>query len=267
MPKKLPPLPGLALAIIIVLGLLVAAMALHISIIDGAEGAGPAQEIKRRGPFLIAYLTNPNDALPNPASVMRGTVKFRMEPASDTWTLQSWNDTDEDWDCAEAYFDTYAEATDSELGRVVTVAQVFSDAGLYLRGVVAADGSGACYADAELASKTRVMQLIVGNGMPGPTPPGYNPNPPTLENADALLYQAPGGDWVTQMLVSVGAAVAVMVVLRNATGLMMGIMVMPVSAFAMALIGYGSYWYVTVMALIFVLTVAAFTLLTRRPSG
>ena len=51
MPKKLPPLPGLALAIIIVLGLLVAAMALHISIIDGAEGAGPAQEIKRRGPL------------------------------------------------------------------------------------------------------------------------------------------------------------------------------------------------------------------------
>ena len=267
MPKKLPPLPGLALAIIIVLGLLVAAMALHISIIDGAEGAGPAQEIKRRGPFLIAYLTNPNDALPNPATlILPARVNFRMEPASDHWKLQEW--TGYGWDCASiGLFEDYSEAADSDLGRIATATQQLINIAPYLRGVVPAQGENPCYADAELASVTRVMQLTIGEATPGPTPPGYDANPDSIDSIDTLIYQTPGGDWVAQMFVSVGAAVVIMAILRSMVGMIAGIGAMPISAYGMASIGYGAYWYVIVMVLFFVLAVAAFTLLTRRPSG
>ena len=285
MPKKLPKLPGLAFAIIIVLGLLCAAMALHITLIDGAEGAGPAQEIKRRPMGLIAYLSNPDDALPTPAaSVPAATpLKFRMIPAESYWRLQYWEGLGANpaWQCLSAAAvglwmppGAYSESDDPALGRIVTFAQP-SNAQWYYRGAVSKSGAtcdsrDVSVADSELQTATPALLVTYGTGGAAAVkpPPGYNPNPAqSLETFDDLLYQAPGGEWVTQMLVSVAAAVVVMAILRSMAGLMIGIMVMPVSAFGMALIGYGSYWYVTVMALIFVLTVAAFTILTRRPSG
>ena len=263
MPKKLPPLPGLALAVIITLALLCAAMMLHITI---AESAGPPQEIKRRGPFLIAYLTTPTDALPNPATVnVPATVNFRMEPASDTWKLQRW--ANGAWGCADGSFDVYSESEDADLGRIATATQAIGATALYLRGVVPAQGQNPCYSYSELASVTRVMQLTIGAATPGPAPPGYGAKTDSIDSIDTLIYQAPGGDWVTQMLVSVGAAVVIMVILRSMIGLIAGIAAMPVSAYGMALIGYGSYWYVTVMVIIFVLSVAAFATLTRRHSN
>ena len=270
MHKNLPPLPGLALAIIIVLGLLVAAMALHITIIDGAEGAGPAQEIKRRHtpPMLIAYLTNPADALPLPATVnIPATVKFRMEPKSDNWKLQRF--ARGEWGCADGSFDTaYSESDDDDLGRIVAASQFSTATAFYLRGVVPAQGENPCYAGAEFAQVSPAIQVTFGTANPGPTPPGYGDKPPEgIDSIDTLIYQTPGGDWVAQMFVSVGAAVVIMAILRNMIGLIAGIGAMPISAYGMASIGYGAYWYVIVMVLIFVLSVAAFAVITRRPSG
>ena len=270
MPKKLPKLPGLAFAIIIVLGLLCAAMALHISIIDGAEGAGPAQEIKRRHTpvALIAYLTNPADALPLPATVnVPATVNFRMEPKSDDWKLQRF--ANGAWECADGSFDTeYSESDDDDLGRIATAKQFFTATALYLRGVVPAQGDDACFPSNELAQVSPAIQVTFGTANPGPTPPGYGDKPPEgIDSIDTLIYQTPGGDWVAQMFVSVGAAVVIMAILRSMVGLIAGIGAMPISAYGMASIGYGAYWYVIVMVLLFVLTVAAFTVITRRPSG
>ena len=290
MPKKLPRLPGLALAIIIVLGLLVAAMAAHISIIDGAEGAGPAQGFTPKyRTELIAWTTSADDRLPAPASVQgQEGVYFAMAPSRDDWALQRYAGKDAGWVCINAAYArqgfiaySYSESDNDDLGRVIFFRQPYH-APFYLRGAAPKENSYACEGtalnaksapDSELEAISRVLLLTFGGGaqnQPGytaPIPPPQGYSDATLQTADDLLYQAPGGDWVTQMLVSVAAAVVVMVILRSATGLMIGIMVLPVSAFGMALIGYGSYWYVTVMALIFVLAVAAFTLLTRRPSG
>ena len=279
MPKKLPPLPGLALAVIITLALLCAAMMLHITI---AESAGPAQEIKRRPPdnALIAYLTNPADALPAPAQVPhRTSVKFRMQPARDDWELQFYDDDDDEWVCFNAAYGSqmshaYSADSDPDWGRIIGFYQPF-EALFYLRGVVPQFAGAACAgnalnapsaADSDLAVISGTLKLTYGTGVfnPPEPPPGYGAQSDGIDSIDTLIYQAPGGEWVTQMLVSVGAAVVVMVILRSMAGLMIGIMVMPVSAFGMALIGYGSYWYVAVMVLIFVFAVAGFAMLTRQ---
>ena len=158
----------------------------------------------------------------------------------------------------------------------------------YLRGIVVADGdacetktagtgdnarpntSVAVHED-KWSVKTRI--IYISRGSPGgfePVPPkGFaEPNQPlggpTLQTVDDLIYQAPGGHWTTQMLVSFGAAVVVMIVLRSMVGLLIGIMVMPLSAYGMFLIGYGSGWFVMVMALLFVFSVVAWGMVTRR---
>ena len=157
----------------------------------------------------------------------------------------------------------------------------------YLRGIVVADGD-ACESKnlykkngetvgrpntsvAVLKDKWSVKTRIIylSSGSPGPdgrepdVPPDFA-HAPTLQTLDDLIYQAPGGHWTTQMLVSFGAAVVVMIVLRSMAGLMIGIMVMPLSAYGMYLIGYGSGWFVMVMALLFVFSVVAWGMVTRR---
>ena len=125
-----------------------------------------------------------------------------------------------------------------------------------------------CDSGAELAQVSPAIQVTFGTANPGPTPPGYGDKPPEgIDSIDTLIYQTPGGDWVAQMFVSVGAAVVIIAILRSMVGMIAGIGAMPISAYGMASIGYGAYWYVIVMVLFFVLAVAAFTLLTRRPSG
>ena len=258
---NMPKIPTFALALLIIMGLLAAAMSCRLAIV---EGTGPAQEIKRRPmPALIAYLTNPDAALPNPATVnVPATVKFRMEPASDVWKLQRW--AGGAWGCAGGSFDTnYSESADSDLGRIATAVQIGSTA-LYLRGVVPAEGADPCYSLAELASVTRVMQVTFGTAAPADPPPGYGAAPDGIDSIDTLIYQTPGDTWTAQILVSIGAAGVIMVILRSMAGLLIGAAAMPVSAYLMASIGYGSYWYVAVTALLLAFAVAAVSVLIRK---
>ena len=273
MPKKLPYLPRFALAIIIVLALLAAAMALNLAIAEG-------QEIKRRPPddALIAYLTDPDSPLTAPAQVPAGTaLKFHIVPASDAWKLQYYG-ADKNWHCVDWLRGvTYGPSIrpDPELGSIITFGYP-SNRIFYLRGAVPNYGAGCTQQpagqsvpDDDMRQITAIMPVTWGTAPqnPGPTPPGYGAAPDGIDSIDTLIYQAPGGDWVAQMMVSVGAAVVIMAILRSMVGLIAGIGAMPISAYGMAAIGYGSYWYVTVMVLIFVLAVAAFATIIRRPGG
>ena len=274
MPKKLPYLPRFALAIIIVLALLAAAMALNLAI---AEGQGFTPKYRDA---LIAWTTNPSDTLGLQAQLPTSTaVKFAMPTPSDSWELQTWSGSGK-WHC-----DSIAGATQSDnddLGRVIT-ATLHGNGEIYLRGVEPPDFGDACTSeppppgiyttvmvskpDAELAQISRMMLIRYGAGPqnPIPAPPGYKTD--TLQTADDLLYQAPGGGWTTQMLVSVAAAGVVMLILRSMAGLMIGILTLPVSAYGMVLIGYGSYWYVTVAVFLTALCIAAFATIIRRPGN
>ena len=270
----MPPMPKIGFALLITIALLAAAMAFQLAIAEG-------QEIKRRPPadVLIAYLATPTAALPMPASVPVSTsVKFRMAPPQRDWRLQFFNKQSQ-WECFTAGYDnipnhSYSVSDDPELGRIIAFAQPVAMQ-IYLRGAAPNPGYDACDSahvsapDTELTvSDTLLIIYGAGNVNPGPTPPGYGANPAqSLETFDDLLYQAPGGGWTTQMLVSVAAAGVVMVILRSMAGLMIGILVLPVSAYGMALIGYGSYWYVTVAVFFMALSIAAFAIIIRRPGG
>ena len=252
---------------------------------SSSDSAPPPQEIKRRPNGLIPYLTNPDSPLPTPASVLDApaAVKFRIAPPRDDWDLQTWGGPREDdesgWECQGGGFGvTYTKSVDPELGQIITWARTNPRIS-YLRAVYPESGGAACkpggfgqlgqsYKDDDMAYISPTILITYGAGAAAiAPPPGYDANPDSIDSIDTLIYQTPGGDWVAQMFVSVGAAVVIMAILRSMIGLIAGIGAMPISAYGMASIGYGAYWYVIVMVLFFVLAVAAFTLLTRRPSG
>ena len=268
MPKMLPKLPGLALAMIITMALLAAALAFTLAI---AEGAGPAQEIKRRAPNLVAYrFFPPSGALPAPAVLPRAQVSyFALVPGNDDWKLQRWDN--DAWRCLDDRdFNAVAHFDATGVGRGWQTNPGMANDQLYLRGVAADDDDDVCQPDVRLTTVSRILLFTYGTAPENPVdpPPGYSATPPDgIDSIDTLIYQAPGGGWTTQMLVSVAAAGVVMVILRSMAGLMIGILVLPVSAFGIVLIGYGSYWYVTVAVLFMALSIAAFTMITRRPGG
>ena len=243
--------------------------------------------------ILVAYLTDPDERLgPVSASVPRGRVSFRMVPPRDKWQLQYYepavvpDDPDTGWECVRETTNTqyyFQYALDSAHGRgLVATWNELNNVTHYLRAVVTKDGESACAKardaygqtsrpDSDMAVITRTLKLVYGTGIhwnisrDGPrTVPKSFANAPTLRTVDDLIYQSPGGHWTTQMLVSFGAAVVVMIILRSMVGLMLGILLLPVTAYGMVLIGYGSYWYVLVMVLLFVFSVVAWGMAIRR---
>ena len=259
--------------------------------------ATPTLPVPKYRDILVAYLTDPNERLgPVRASVPPGTViNFRMVPARDEWQLMyidnrafqygpEGNKGDMRWRCVS----TTNSAIDMTAGRGrVFNYTVNTNWNVFLRGVVAQEDGDACEVihaygpkgeeagggrpntsvsvpDNKLAVKTRALYLDTGGtnrGKPD-VPPGFDG--PTLQTVDDLIYQAPGGHWTTQMLVSFGASVVVMIILRSMVGLMVGILLMPVTAYGMFLIGYGSGWYVIVLCLLFVFSAVAWGLVIRR---
>ena len=246
--------------------------------------------------ILVAYLTDPDERLgPVSASVPTGRVSFRMVPPRDEWQLQYYDVTterpqpvlpDTGWDCIRESTETryyFQYVLDSAHGRgLVATWNEGNNVTHYLRAVVTKDGESACARtrdaygqtsrpDSDMAVITRTLKLTYGTGnhwnmqRDGPrSVPKSFANAPTLRTVDDLIYQSPGGHWTTQMLVSFGAAVVVMIILRSMVGLMLGILLLPVTAYGMVLIGYGSYWYVLVMVLLFVFSVVAWGMAIRR---
>lgn len=256
--------------------------------------ATPTPPVPKYRDILVAWLTDPNDRLgPVSASVALGTpngttVKYRMVPARDEWKLQHWafESTSHKgrWMCQglnSSVTYKFQEAIDASGGRgMVTTWNEPNNETRYVRGVVPKAEKSACDAsmvsnpDGDMQAITRTLKLTFGIGSIWRTrtdPPGLlniNPPPsfdgPTLQTADDLLYQTPGGPWTTQMLVSIGAAAVVMIVLRSMIGLLIGIAVMPAAAFGMVTIGYGNYWYVMVVGLLFVFSAVAWGVVARR---
>ena len=255
--------------------------------------ATPTPPVPKYRDILVAYLTDPDERLgPVSASVPRGRVSFRMVPPRDEWQLQFYNVTtkgpqpvlpDTGWECirettnAQYYFQY---ALDSAHGRgLVATWNELNNVTHYLRAVVTKDGESACAKardaygqlsrpNSDMAVITRTLKLTYGTGSHWNhgirQAPKSFANAPTLRTVDDLIYQSPGGHWTTQMLVSFGAAVVVMIILRSMVGLMLGILLLPVTAYGMVLIGYGSYWYVLVMVLLFVFSVVAWGMAIRR---
>ena len=232
------------------------------------------------------------------------TIKFKMVPARPDpkrdrkdWQLvyldnrahqKNADDEDRDlWRCLNP--DSNSNLTIDRVDGAYTADRVFDynfnpSYNSYLRGIVVEDGdacetiqagnrpnTSVAVPEDKWSVKTRIIYITRGTrGSYEPDPPkGFaEPNQPlggpTLQTVDDLIYQAPGGDWTTQMLVSFGASVVVMIILRSMVGLMIGILLMPVSAYGMFLIGYGSGWYVIVMVLLFVFSAVAWGLVTRR---
>lgn len=261
----------LAYGLLIAVSLFAVALSCQLAI---SEGTGPAQEIKRRPPdvALIAYLSSsPEHPLATPASVPAGTaVQFRMAPARNDWRLQFFTGT---WNCASSAYGaigwTYTESDDPALGKVISLGRP-DNVTMYIRGATPTEFSAACnndvsVSDSELGTISPVLLVKYGTGgTPGAAPPGYGAAPDGIDSIDTLIYQTPGGDWVAQMLVSIGAAAVIMLILRSMIGLLAGIAAMPISAYGMAAIGYGTYWYVTVVVVLFILAAAAAAVLTRK---
>ena len=73
-----------------------------------------------------------------------------------------------------------------------------------------------------------------------------------------------GGAWLTQFVVMVLVAALIAVKGRLRIGALVGsIIAMPVVAFAMAVLGIGSYWLATMSTLVLALSATAWTLLLR----
>ena len=266
--------------------------------------ATPTPPVPKYRDILVAYLTDPNERLgPVQAQFSSSTaMKFKMVPARpdpkhgrEDWQLLYLDNKDHQydadgnmrWRCVNRR--SNSNLTIDRVDGAYTADRVFDytfnpSYHSYLRGIVVEDGdacerkdlykkngerveladTSVAVLESKWAVKTRIIYFSSGGiGAHEPkVPPDFNA--PTLQTVDDLIYQAPGGDWTTQMLVSFGASVVVMIILRSMVGLMIGILVMPVSAYGMFLIGYGSGWYVIVMVLLFVFSAVAWGLVTRR---
>lgn len=251
--------------------------------------ATPTPPVPKYRDILVAWLTDPNDRL-GPVSetfAASTTIKFRMQPPRDDWQLlyldNQVHQYDEQrnirWRCLSQSGNSAIDAS-TAMGRVYTY-NWNASYNSYVRGVVLADPDDNACESITIGGRSNTSVAVLGDVFKietraiyftsGTVVPNREPTPdpkftgvPTLQTADDLLYQTPGGPWTTQMLVSIGAAAVVMIVLRSMIGLLIGIAVMPAAAFGMATIGYGNYWYVMVVGLLFVFSAVAWGVVARR---
>lgn len=88
---------------------------------------------------------------------------------------------------------------------------------------------------------------------------------PPLDTPYELLRATPGGNWTTQMAVSVLCSVMTLLIFRSAgaAAVMGAAAVLPISAFGMSVLGFGNLWYAGMTVVIAIATLFAFKLLSK----
>ena len=80
-----------------------------------------------------------------------------------------------------------------------------------------------------------------------------------------FIGTTPGGPWMPQLLVSFCVSVMVLWILRfSVVGLLGAAIMLPVSAYVMAAIGFGNYWLPTFELLMIAMPALGWRFLTRR---
>ena len=114
--------------------------------------------------------------------------------------------------------------------------------------------------------------VLAYQGVPGPAerilahPMGQpqESDPPGM-TMDEFIDTTPGGPWMPQLLVSFLATGMMLWMFRlSVAGLLIAAIMMPVSAFGMAVIGYGNYWLPTIEGVLLGLAFLGWRFLTRR---